>query len=110
MRTHWCFFGWNRFLFLFSILFHIFFLAMASRFAVVRGFFAGDGAAQLAAFMGGERLGLKGLYWSLLLPRKSFRTGVGQQSQFATVCRSARYLRQSWSNSALSFFLMMTNV
>ena len=56
----------NSFLFLFAILFQISFLAEASRFAVVRGCFAGDGVAQLAAFTGGERLGLGGLYWSLV--------------------------------------------
>ena len=43
--------------------------------------------------------------WSLLLNRPSFRTGAGQQSWSATVCRSARSLRPSWSDSALSFFL-----
>ena len=46
------FFGGNIIL-VFFFQSHISFHAMASRFAVVRGFFAGDGVAQLAAFMGG---------------------------------------------------------
>ena len=54
----------NSFLFLFAILFQISFLAEASRFAVVRGCFAGDGVAQLAAFTGGGKTRAR---WTVLV-------------------------------------------